>query len=90
MMKGDCSISRYCAENIAHFLFRETFAELGPAGKIRTVSWQIEQIVDELPLFLFKLEEFSNLLDERLDFGTFKFCFVTISTFVVSTMQLVV
>lgn len=57
---------------------------MGPAGKVRTVSWQMEQVVDELPLFLLRLEEFSNLVDERMDFGTFKFCFVVMATFLVS------
>lgn len=52
---------------------RETFSELGPAGKVRTVSWQMEQLVDELPLYLLRLNEFSSLIDERMDFGTFKF-----------------
>ena len=40
---------------------------------MRTVSWQMEQLVDELPLYLLRLGEFSNLIDERMDFGTFKF-----------------
>ena len=53
------------------------------AGKIRLLSWQIDQMVDELPFFILRLEEFSNMLDERLDFGTFKFCFVVGTTVVV-------
>ena len=40
---------------------------------MRTVSWQMEQLVDELPLYLLRLNEFSSLIDERMDFGTFKF-----------------
>lgn len=61
---------------------KETFSELGPAGKVRTVSWQMEQLVDELPLYLLRLNEFSSLIDERMDFGTFKFCFVFMATFI--------
>ena len=30
-----------------------------------------------------RIEEFANLLDERLDLGTFKFCFVVGATVVV-------
>ena len=29
--------------------------------------------MDELPLYLLRLNEFSSLIDERMDFGTFKF-----------------
>ena len=55
------------------------------AGKVRTVAWQLEEVVEELPLFILKLDWFSKLLDEHLDFGTFKFCFVVAATFVVRT-----
>ncbi len=48
------------------------------------MSWQIDQIVDELPLFMMRLEEFTNLLEEKLDFGAFKFCFIVGATIVVS------
>ena len=44
---------------------------------MRTVSWQMEQLVDELPLYLLRLNEFSSLIDERMDFGTFKFWYDT-------------
>ena len=64
---------------------RENFTKESPAGKARQISWQIEQIVDELPLYLMRIEEFANLLDERLVLGTFKFCFVVGATMVVSS-----
>ncbi len=67
---------------------RETFNELGPAGKVRTVSWQLEQAIDELPLLQLRLEQFSNLVDERMDFGTFKFCFTVTATYMVRTRSL--
>ena len=55
-----------------------------PAGKVRLVTWQIDQVVDELPLFMTRLEEFTNMLEEKLDFAAFKFCFVAGATVVVS------
>ncbi len=65
------------------FISRESFVKQTPAGKVRLVSWQIDHITDELPLFLMQFEEFSNLPDERLDFGAFKFCFIVGATLVV-------
>ncbi len=58
-----------------------------PAVKVRLIAWQLEQTIDEMPLFVMRLGEFSSILDEKLDFGTFKFCFVVGATLIVSTAQ---
>ncbi len=55
-----------------------------PAGKVRLVSWQIDQMSDELPLFAMRLQEFTNLLEEKLDFAAFRFCFIVGVNIVVS------
>lgn len=62
----------------------------GIAGKIRLVSWQIDQIIDELPLLMMKLKEFSNLLYDKLSFSTFKFCFVVGASFAVTRNVIII
>ena len=66
---------------------RDTFVKQGEAGKIHLVSWQIDQLVDELPIFILRLDEFSSMLDERLLFGTFKFCFIVGVTLVENLLE---
>ena len=80
----------FLRKNQWNFRFRESFSENSPAGKVRNVSWHIEQVVDEIPLYLLRLEEFSHMLHERVDFGAFKFCFMVATTFIVSTPNILV
>lgn len=61
---------------------RDSFVNREIWGKIRFLSLQIKLILEELPIVSLRLEEFTNMLDERLHFGTFKFCFLVGVTFI--------
>ncbi|XP_017785530.1 PREDICTED: uncharacterized protein LOC108568763 isoform X2 [Nicrophorus vespilloides] len=43
--------------------------------KIRSVSRNLHQILEELPIFLIRIEEISKALDDRVEWKEFKFCF---------------
>jgi len=55
---------------------REGFIEQPLHEKIRDIAHQIEQLIDEIPLMLLRLDEFSHTLQEKLDIETFKFIFI--------------
>lgn len=46
-----------------------------PLQKVRSVARNLEQMIDELPIFLLRLEDVIAALDEKLDWREFKFCF---------------
>lgn len=48
---------------------------MSPASKIRCVSRNLERLIEELPLFLLRLEEVTGALDKKLKWREFKFCF---------------
>ena len=54
---------------------REGFVEQPAGERIRDISRQIEQLVDEIPFTIHKLHSFSNILQEKLDLESFKFAF---------------
>lgn len=45
------------------------------AHKVRSVSRNLEQLIDELPFFLLRLEEITAALDDKVEWRDFKFCF---------------
>ena len=54
---------------------REGFVEQPAAEKVRDVARQIEQLVDEISFLIHKMQTFSNMLLEKVDLESFKFCF---------------
>lgn len=46
-----------------------------PGGKIRSVFHNLEQIIEELPVFLLRLEEVNAAVDDGIQWREFKFCF---------------
>lgn len=60
-----------------HLLLRrkEIFNEMTSGSKVRSVSRTLEQVIEELPVFLLRLEEVTAALDDRLEWREFKFCF---------------
>ena len=61
---------------------REGFVEQPAAERIRDISRQIEQLVDEIPFTIHKLHSFSNILQEKLDLESFKFCFTVAASLI--------
>lgn len=43
--------------------------------KIRTVTRNFDQLIEELTFFLIQLEELPSALDDKLELSEFKFCF---------------
>lgn len=54
------------------------------AQKVRSVARNLEQLIEELPILLLRLEEVTAALDERLEWREFKFCFKVGTSKVVS------
>ncbi|GLV35944.1 uncharacterized protein CBL_09838 [Carabus blaptoides fortunei] len=54
---------------------KESFNEMTAAQKVRSVARNLEQLIEELPILLLRLEEVTAALDERLEWREFKFCF---------------
>lgn len=55
-------------------LFRENFDGMTTGMKIRCVSYNFEQLLEELPIFLLKLEEIMTTFDDQFEWKNFKFC----------------
>ncbi|CAG7666507.1 unnamed protein product [Allacma fusca] len=53
---------------------KENFEEMALASKIRCVSRNLEQLIEELPVFLLRLEEIMVAVDDRFQWKDFKFC----------------
>jgi len=53
---------------------RENFEEMTEAVKIRCVSRNLEQLLEELPVFLLRIEEIMIAFDDRFQWKDFKFC----------------
>ena len=66
---------------------REGFVEQPASEKVRDVSRQIEQLVDEIPFTIHKLQTFSNILQEKLDLESFKFCFTVASSLISELLE---
>lgn len=58
-------------------------------NKVRSVSRTIDQLVEEVPVFLLRIEEITEDLDDKLEWREFKFCFKVASSKVVSIFHVV-
>ncbi|RZF40536.1 hypothetical protein LSTR_LSTR000415 [Laodelphax striatellus] len=54
---------------------KERFNEMTNVNKVRIVSRSLEQLIEEIPIFLVRLEEITAALDDKLGWRDFKFCF---------------
>ncbi|XP_067013462.1 uncharacterized protein [Anabrus simplex] len=62
--------------SLVHLLQKkESFNDMTSASKVRSVARNLEQLIEELPVFLLRLEEVTAALDDRLEWREFKFCF---------------
>ncbi|KAK7869304.1 hypothetical protein R5R35_012870 [Gryllus longicercus] len=62
--------------SLVHLLQKkDSFNDMTSANKVRSVARNLEQLIEELPIFLLRLEEVTAALDDRLDWREFKFCF---------------
>ena len=66
---------------------REGFVEQPAADKVRDVARQIEQLVDEIGFMIHKMTSFSNLLHEKLDLESFKFCFTVAASLISELLE---
>jgi len=66
---------------------REGLVEQPAADKIRDVARQIEQLVDEISFLIHKMQSFSNLLHEKLDLESFKFCFTVAASLIAELLE---
>jgi hypothetical protein len=57
------------------------------ANKVRSVARNLEQLIEELPIFLLRLEEVTAALDDKLEWREFKFCFKVGTSKVVSSFS---
>lgn len=48
---------------------------MSPPQKVRSIARNLEQLIEELPMFLQRLEEVMEALDDRLEWIDFKFSF---------------
>ncbi|KAJ8954724.1 hypothetical protein NQ318_011417 [Aromia moschata] len=54
---------------------KENFNQMSSSQKMRSIARNLEQLIDELPIFLIRLEETASAFDEKLEWRDFKFCF---------------
>ncbi|XP_045474802.1 uncharacterized protein LOC123680773 [Harmonia axyridis] len=70
---------------------RRSFADMSNAQKVRSISMNIEEIADEMPMFLMaRLEELMDYRDKILAWRDFKFFFQTCTSQISSFMKLMV
>lgn len=60
---------------------------MSSAQKIRSIARNLEQLIEELPIFLLRLEEVTTAFDEKLEWREFKFCFKVGTSKVVSDVH---
>jgi len=56
-------------------LIRTTFNDMNLSNKQRTIRRNMEQLIIEMPSYIFRLEEISDSLDDKIGWKEFKFCF---------------
>ncbi|KYB25250.1 uncharacterized protein LOC100141518 [Tribolium castaneum] len=54
---------------------KENFNDMSSAQKVRSIARNLEQLIEELPIFLLRLEDVTAAFDEKLEWREFKFCF---------------
>ncbi|CAG2057486.1 unnamed protein product, partial [Timema podura] len=64
------------SSEVSHSPSRSVMETLKASLKsVRSVSRNLEQLIEELPIFLLRLEEVMAALDDKLEWREFKFCF---------------
>lgn len=48
---------------------------MSPAQKISCVTTDVEKLIEELPMFLMRLEDVTDVFDDSINWREFKFCF---------------
>ncbi|KDR13429.1 uncharacterized protein LOC110835411 [Zootermopsis nevadensis] len=70
------SVHQRITFSLVHLLQKkESFSDMTSANKVRSVARNLEQLIEELPIFLLRLEEVTAALDDKLEWREFKFCF---------------
>lgn len=54
---------------------RANFTNMTSANKVRSVAKNLEQVIDEIPMFLVRLEELMSALDDKLTWREWKYTF---------------
>lgn len=62
---------------------------MSSAQKVRSIARNLEQLIEELPIFLLRLEDVTATFDEKLEWREFKFCFKVGTSKVVSFLFLI-
>lgn len=57
---------------------------MSSAQKVRSIARNLEQLIEELPIFLLRLEDVTTAFDEKFEWKEFKFCFKVGTSKVVS------
>ncbi|XP_054724628.1 uncharacterized protein LOC129234620 [Uloborus diversus] len=54
---------------------KESFSEMNLVNKNRSVAKNLEQLIDEIPMFMLRIEELKSALDEKLTWKEWKYLF---------------
>ncbi|KAL1404192.1 hypothetical protein pipiens_019010, partial [Culex pipiens pipiens] len=65
---------------------RATFNEMNHMHQHQTVRRNLEQLTLEVPLFIARLEELCDTIDEKIGWKEFKFCFKCLTSQVVASL----
>lgn len=84
--KESCSLGHCLALRLVSYwqLCRATFNEMNHMHQHQTVRRNLEQLTLEVPLFIARLEELCDTIDEKIGWKEFKFCFKFLTSQVVS------
>ncbi|KAG5890631.1 hypothetical protein JTB14_020335 [Gonioctena quinquepunctata] len=66
---------------------KETFNRMTSPQKVRSIARNLEQIIEELPIFVIRLEEIASVFEEKLEWRDFKFCFKVAAGKVTNALQ---
>ena len=66
---------------------KENFKTMSSGNKIRSITRNLETLMEELPVFLLRLEEVTGALDEKLEWNESQFCFKVGTSKVVSPVS---
>ncbi|RWS27283.1 uncharacterized protein B4U80_11053, partial [Leptotrombidium deliense] len=70
-------ISQQFSENL--LTRTESFGKMNISDKMRCLSKTIEQFAEEIPLFLYRIDEFGVIVDEKLSWKEWKYLFKVIT-----------
>ncbi|XP_074026270.1 uncharacterized protein isoform X2 [Leptinotarsa decemlineata] len=54
---------------------KESFLQMTFSQKVRSIARNLDQLIEELPVFVIRLEETASAFEEKLEWRDFKFCF---------------